>query len=86
MTNSAVVSWTLALIKGSIVGALAILGLFIAIAVLVGVKKLRRVGRAGARTLDELVGDDQFTRFLPADTPRGPIDQLRAGTSGGRLP
>lgn len=86
MTSSAFLAWTLALIQGSIVGAVAILGAFIAIAVLVGIKKLRRVGRAGARTLDELVGDDRFTQFRPADTPRGPIDQLRAGTSGGRLP
>ncbi len=86
MTVSDITRWILALVQGSLVGALTILGLFIAIAVLVGMRKLKRVGRAGARSLDEMIGDPQVRRFLPGDTPRGPIDQLKAGTSGGRLP
>lgn len=86
MTNSNLFAWLLALLQGALVGAVVILGLFIALAILVGTKKLRHGGRAGARSLDELVGDARFGQFLPADTPRGPIDQLKAGTSGGRLP
>jgi hypothetical protein len=29
------------------------------------------------KSLDELVGQDQYARYLPPDAPRGPADQLR---------
>jgi hypothetical protein len=76
-------AWVLATAQGSLVGAVAILVIFIGAAIGLDVVKLRRRGRAGARSLEELVGDPEQGRFLPPDTPRGPIDQLKAGTSGG---
>jgi hypothetical protein len=76
-----VLTYVLMALQGTIVGAVVLLVFFIAIAVLVGRRKLRRGGRAGARNHDELVGGSQ-TRFLRPDDPHGPIDQLKAGTSG----
>jgi hypothetical protein len=29
------------------------------------------------RSLDEMVGQDQYAKYLPPDAPRGPADQLR---------
>jgi hypothetical protein len=82
MSVSSVVSWVLAAVQGSLVGAVFLLAVMIGVSVLVGVVKLRHSGRAGARSLDDLVGDPAHGRFLPPDVPRGPFDQLRAGTSG----
>jgi hypothetical protein len=79
------ITWLLAALQGTLVGAGFLLAVFILICVLFGLQKLRHHGRAGARSLDELVGESEHARYLPPDTPRGPIDQLRAGTSGGRL-
>lgn len=59
------------------VSTLFVLVLFIGFCVALAFPKLRRSGRHTkvVRGLDELVGVQQT--FLPADTPRGPIDQLR---------
>ena len=59
------------------VSTLFVLALFIGFCVLLALPKLRRSGRHTrvVRGLDELVGVEQT--FLPADTPRGPVDQLR---------
>jgi hypothetical protein len=64
-------------LQGITVIAGFLLAVFIAVTVLADVRKLRRRGRNGARSLEELVGQDRFGRFLPPDTPRGPVDQLR---------
>jgi len=57
--------------------AVFILGVIIGLTLMFGAKKLRRTGRAGARSLDELVGQARYARALPPSAPRGPIDQLR---------
>jgi hypothetical protein len=80
-----IVSWLLAAVQGGLVGAAFLLAVIIGASVLLGLVKLHHRGRAGARSLDELVGEADHVRYLPPDAPHGPIDQLRAGTSGGRL-
>ena len=85
MSDTTWVSWILAALQGIVVAAAALLAVIIGLTVLLGVIKLQHKGRAGARSLDDLVGDPAHARFLPPTTPRGPINQLRGGTSGGRL-
>jgi hypothetical protein len=67
----------LATLQGLVVSAVALLALFIGFCVLFGFPKLRASGRHSriVRSLDEAVGAGE--RYLPPDTPRGPIDQLR---------
>lgn len=56
-----------------------ILVAFIGASVALGLWKLRyRGGRNAARSLEELVGQAEFARYLPPDAPRGTTDQLRA--------
>jgi len=85
MSDTSAVTWVLAALQGSIVGAAFLLAVIMGVSVVVGLRKLRHRGRAGARSLDELVGDAEYARYLPPDAPRGPIDQLRGGTSSGPL-
>ena len=53
------------------------IALFIGFCVVLGFPKLRPGSRQSrvVRSLDEVVGG-QPTRYLPADAPRGPVDQL----------
>lgn len=64
-------------LQGMAVAAGVLLAAFVALALLLDARKLRRRGRYGARSLDELVGRAEQARMLPPDTPRGPVDQLR---------
>lgn len=72
-----ITSGALGTIEALIVAAAAILALFIGFCVLLTLPKLRASSRRSGtvRGLEELVGEQQA--FLPADTPRGPIDQLQ---------
>jgi hypothetical protein len=56
-----------------------VLALFIGFCVLLGFSKLRPTSRKTriVRSLDELVGQEAYARYLPPDAPRGPADQLR---------
>lgn len=65
---------TLAAIGASLV---AVLVLFVGFCVVFNLPKLRQSGRDSmvVRSLDEMSGTPQV--YLPASTPRGPIDQLR---------
>lgn len=66
---------------GGIGGAvLFLLALFIGFVVLLNLPKLRPTSRKSlvVKSLDELVGEP--LRLLPADRPRGTVDQLAAGT------
>jgi hypothetical protein len=64
-------------IWGIAVIAVFLLAVFIFLTAVVGIKKLRRRGPNGARSLEERVGQGQFARFLPPTAPRGHVDQLR---------
>jgi hypothetical protein len=63
-------------LQGLVVAVIAIAGLFLGFCLLFNLIKFRASGRQSGivRGLDEIVGVRQT--FLPADTPRGPIDQL----------
>lgn len=68
------------LVAGALAGlgvsTVFLLALFIGFCVLLGLRKLRPTTRSSlvVRSLDEVVGEP--VRYLPADAPRGPIDQL----------
>jgi hypothetical protein len=71
------------LLFGGLSGLLAstafLLALFIGFCTVFGFPKLRSTGKGSMvnKSLDELVGQDQYARYLPPDAPRGPADQLR---------
>lgn len=68
------------LLEGTVVAVAFLLALFIGFCVLVNLPKLRSTNRKSLiiKSLDERVGEP--IRYLPSSTPRGPIDQLGAGT------
>jgi hypothetical protein len=85
MTDPTISTWVGAAVQGIVVGAGFLVAAIMAVTVLLGARKLRHRGRAGARSLDELVDSTAPPRYLPPEAPRGPIDQLGAGTSAGRV-
>ena len=71
------------LVVGTLTGILSstafILALFLGFCIILGFPKLRPTfGRKSmvVRSLDDLVGQESFARYLPASTPRGPVDVL----------
>jgi hypothetical protein len=57
-----------------------VLALFLGFCIILGFPKLRvTAGRKfmTIKSLDETVGQEAFSKYLPADSPRGPIDVLR---------
>jgi acid phosphatase family membrane protein YuiD len=77
MTRAELVAVLVGALQGIAVAAGVLLAAFVALSLLFDARKLRRRGRHGARSLDELVGQAERARMLPPDTPRGPVDQLR---------
>jgi hypothetical protein len=77
MTWAELQSLAVGLLQGLGVSTVFLLVLFIGFCVVLGFPKLRPGGRKSrvVRSLDEMVGG-QPTRYLPADSPRGPVDQL----------
>jgi len=74
------------LVTGTLTGILSstvfVLGLFLGFCIILGFPKLRPTfGRKSmvVRSLDDLVGQESFARYLPASVPRGPVDVLHAG-------
>ena len=71
------------LLFGALSGLLASAGfllvLFIGFCIIFGFPKTRITGKASKvhRSLDEMVGEERYSRYLPPDAPRGPADQLR---------
>jgi hypothetical protein len=72
------------LIFGTFIGIVSstvfVLALFLGFCIILGFPKLRvTAGRKfmTIKSLDETVGQEAFARYLPADAPRGPVDQLR---------
>ena len=66
-------------LSGLAATTLFLLALFIGFCIVFGLPKVRRTGRASMvhRSLDEMVGQEQYARYLPPGAPRGPADQLR---------
>ncbi len=68
------------LLEGIAIAVVFLLALFIGFCVVFNLPKLRPTSRKSMviKSLDERVGDP--IRYLPPTAPRGPIDQLHAGT------
>lgn len=66
-------------LSGLLASTIFLLAIFIGFCTVFGFPKLRSTGKGSMvnRSLDELVGQDQYARYLPPDAPRGPADQLR---------
>jgi len=65
-------------LQGLLLVVVFILAFLIGLCLFFGLVKLRRTqGRDSARSLDELVGDHRYARFLGPDDPRGSVDQLK---------
>ena len=77
MTLADLQSLGLGFLQGFLGSTVFLLALFIGFCVVLGFPKLRSGGRHSrvVRSLDEVVGG-QPTHYLPADAPRGPVDQL----------
>jgi hypothetical protein len=77
MTLADLQSLSLGFVKGLLGSTIFLLALFIGFCVVLGFPKLRPGSRQTRviRSLDEVVGD-QPTKYLPPDSPRGPVDQL----------
>ena len=72
------------LLVGTLTGILSstafVLALFLGFCIILGFPKLRQTaGRKSmvTKSLEEKVGQEAFMQYLPADSPRGPIDVLR---------
>jgi hypothetical protein len=72
------INYVVALVQGAGVGAVFLAVLFMAICVAVGYLKLRPSGprTLTVRSLDEALGEP--VSYLPADAPRGRINQLNS--------
>jgi hypothetical protein len=75
------------LLTGTLTGILSstvfVLALFLGFCIILGFPKLRPTfGRKSmvVRSLDDLVGQESYARYLPASVPRGPVDVLHAGS------
>lgn len=66
-------------LSGLAASTLFLLALFIGFCVVLGFPKLRPTGKASMvhKSLDEMVGQERYARYLPPDAPFGPVDQLR---------
>jgi hypothetical protein len=75
-----ILNLTLGFLQGIGASVVFLLALFIGFTVLLNLPKFRTTSRKTLviKSLDERVGEP--IRFLPATAPRGPIDQLGAGT------
>jgi hypothetical protein len=72
------------LVIGTLVGigssTVFVLALFLGFCIILGFPKLRvTAGRKfmTIKSLEETVGQEAFAKYLPADAPRGQVDQLR---------
>jgi hypothetical protein len=72
------------LVIGTLVGigssTVFVLALFLGFCIILGFPKLRvTAGRKfmTIKNLEETVGQEAFAKYLPADAPRGQVDQLR---------
>lgn len=80
MSSSDLLNLLAGLLAGILSSSLFVLALFLGFCILLGFPKLRPTfGRKSmvVRSLDELVGQEAFSRYLSASVPRGPIDVLK---------
>ena len=79
MTSADIVSLAIGTLTGILSSTAFVLALFLGFCIILGFPKLRPTfGRKSmvVRSLDDLVGQESFARYLPASAPRGPVDVL----------
>ena len=79
MTSADITNLVIGTLTGILTSSAFILALFLGFCVIFGFPKLRATfGRKSmvVRSLDDLVGQESFARYLPASAPRGPVDVL----------
>ena len=82
MSTAEIISLAVGTLTGILTSSAFILALFLGFCIIAGFPKLRPTfGRKSmvVRSLDDLVGQESFARYLPASVPRGPVDVLHAG-------
>ncbi len=80
MTWSDVVTLVTGVTVAIVSSSAFVLALFLGFCIILGFPKLRvTAGRKfmTIKSLDEMVGQERYSKYLPADSPRGPVDQLR---------
>ena len=80
MTWSDVVTLVTGVTVAIVSSSAFVLALFLGFCIILGFPKLRvTAGRKfmTIKSLDEMVGQEKYSKYLPADSPRGPVDQLR---------
>ncbi len=79
MTTADLINLGVGTLTAILTSSAFILALFLGFCIILGFPKLRPTfGRKSmvVRSLDDLVGQESFARYLPASTPRGPVDVL----------
>ena len=82
MTAADIVNLATGTLTGIVASSAFILALFLGFCIIFGFPKLRPtfgINSMVVRSLDDLVGQESYARYLPASTPRGPVDVLHAG-------
>lgn len=80
MTWSDVVTLVTGVTVAIVSSSAFVLALFLGFCIILGFPKLRvTAGRKfmTIKSLDEMVGQERYSKYLHADSPRGPVDQLR---------
>jgi len=79
LSTAEIISLAVGTLTGILTSSAFILALFLGFCIIAGFPKLRPTfGRKSmvVRSLDDLVGQESFARYLPASAPRGPVDVL----------
>ena len=80
MTSTDVINLVIGTLVGIGSSTVFVLALFLGFCIILGFPKLRvTAGRKfmTIKSLEETVGQEAFAKYLPADAPRGQVDQLR---------
>ena len=80
MSSSELINLGAGLLTGILSSSVFVLVLFLGFCIVLGFPKLRQTAGHKSmvvKSLDELVGQESFSRYLAPSAPRGPIDVLR---------
>lgn len=88
MTSTDIFNLVVGALTGILSSTVFVLALFLGFCIILGFPKLRStVGRKSMviRSLDEKVGQEAYSRYLPASAPHGPIDVLHQPEPNGQV-
>ena len=81
MSSADIANLVIGALTGLGASTVFVLALFLGFCIVLGFPKLRSTlgGKSMVtRNLEERVGQEAFSRYLPPDAPRGPADQLKS--------